>query len=145
LACDFFSVETTTLTRPYCFTVVEHATRRVHMPGVTANPTAGWVAQQARNLLLDLGDRAGDFRFLIRDRDSKLTALFDEVFKTESIRVMLTAPQAPRMNAIMERWMGSVRRELLDRILIVSERHLRRGERVGRHLQRSCGRPRVRR
>jgi putative transposase len=76
--------------------------------------------------MLDLGDRVGDFRFLIRDRDSKFTALFDEVFKTEGIRFVLTAPQAPRMNAIMERWVGSVRRELLDRILIVSERHLRK-------------------
>jgi putative transposase len=125
LACDFFSVETIMLARLYCFAVVEHATRQVHVLGVTANPTTGWVAQQARNLILDLGDRAGDFRFLIRDRDSKFTALFDEVFTTEGIRVVLTAPQAPRMNAIMERWVGSVRRELLDRILIMNERHLR--------------------
>jgi transposase InsO family protein len=76
--------------------------------------------------MFDLGDRAGDFRFLIRDRDSKFTRLFDEVFTTEGIRVVLTAPQAPRMNAIMERWVGSVRRELLDRILIMNERHLRK-------------------
>jgi putative transposase len=126
LACDFFSVETVMLARVYCFAVVEHTTRRVHVLGVTANPTAGWVGQQARNLMLDLGDRAGGFRFLIRDRDRKFTALFDEVFTTEGIRVVLTAPQAPRMNAIMERWVGSVRRELLDRILIMNERHLRK-------------------
>jgi transposase InsO family protein len=68
--------------------------------------------------MLDLGDHASDFRFLIRDRDTKFTRLFDHVFTAEGIRVVLTAPQAPRMNAIMERWIGSVRRELLDRILI---------------------------
>lgn len=126
LACDFFSVETVMLARLYCFAVVEHATRRVHMLGVTANPTADWVARQARNLILDLGDRTGDFRFLIRDRDSKFTALFDEVFTTEGIRVVLTAPQTPRMNAIIERWIGRVRRELLHRILIMNKRHLRK-------------------
>jgi putative transposase len=126
LACDFFHVETITLARVYCFAVVEHATRRVHLLGVTANPTVGWVAQQARNLLMDLGERAGSFKFMIRDRDGKFTALFDEVFRAEGIRIVLTAPQAPRMNAIMERWVGSVRRELLDRILIVNAAHLRK-------------------
>jgi transposase InsO family protein len=127
LACDFFHAETIMLTRLYCFAVVEHATRRVHVLGVTANSTVGWVTQQARNLLMDLGERAESFKFLIRDRDSKFSALFDEVFRAEGIRIVRTAAQAPRMNAIMERWVGSVRRELLDRILIVNAAHLRKG------------------
>ncbi len=112
------------MTRLYCFAVVEHASRRVQVLGVTANPTGAWAAQQARNLMLDLGDRAGGFRFLIRDRDAKFTAMFDEVFRAEGIRIVLTAPQALRMNAIMERWAGSVRREVLDRMLIINAAHL---------------------
>lgn len=106
--------------------MVEHASRRVHVLGVTANPTGEWVAQQARNLVLYLEDRVSDFRFLIRDRDRKYTAAFDEVFKTDGIRVVPTAPQAPRMNAIMERWIGSTRHELLDPTLVMNARHLRK-------------------
>ncbi len=126
LACDFFYADTIIFARLYCFTVVEHATRRVHVLGVTEHPTAAWVAQQARNLMLCLGDRVEHFKFLIRDRDAKFTAMFDEVLRASGIRVVLTAPRAPRMNSIMERWVGSVRRELLDRMLIVNEGHLRR-------------------
>jgi len=125
LACDFFTVDTITLARLYCFAVVEHATRRVRILGVTANPAGPWVTQQARNLTLELGERIANFKFLIRDRDCKFTSMFDEVFRSEGLRVLLTAPQAPRMNAIMERWVGSARREILDRILILNAAHLR--------------------
>jgi putative transposase len=124
LATDFVTVDTLLFTRLYVLFVVELSTRRVHLLGITAHPTGDWVAQQARNLLMDLADRTDPIKFLLRDRDSKFTRAFDAIFASEGIRILLTPPQAPRTNAIAERWVGSLRRELLDRMLILSRHQL---------------------
>jgi transposase InsO family protein len=126
LAVDFLHIDTITLRRVYALIVVEHGTRRAHLAGVSAHPTGGWTAQAARNLVMDLTDRIGTVKFLLRDRDCRFTPAFDAIFVAEGIHIVRTPPQAPRANAICERMVGTLRRELLDRMLIVNERHLRR-------------------
>jgi hypothetical protein len=124
--CDFFTVETLWLQRLHVLFFLELGSRRVHLAGVTANPTGGWVVQQARNLVMSLDGPEQRLSFLIRDRDRKFTRGFDEVFRSEGVRVILAPIAAPTAKAHAERWVGTVRRECLDRLLIVSRKHLER-------------------
>jgi putative transposase len=125
LAVDFLHVDTVLLRRLYVLVFIEHGTRRMHLGGVTANPTGDWTVQQARNLALTLGGRLESIRFLIRDRGPNFTTSFDAVFRAAGTRILHTAVQAPRVNAICERLAGTLRRELLDRVLILGEGQLR--------------------
>jgi transposase InsO family protein len=125
LAVDFLHVDTVLLTRLYVLVFIEHGTRRMHLGGVTAHPTGEWTVQQTRNLALNLDERFENFRFLIRDRGRNFTASFDAVFEAAGTKVLRTAVQAPRMNSICERLVGTLRRELLDRVLILGPAHLR--------------------
>ena len=126
VACDFFTVDTVLFRRLYVLVFIEIATRQVYLAGITANPTGEWATQQARNVIETFVESTKPIRFLIHDRDSKFTAAFDEVFRSEGVRTIRTPVRAPRANAFIERWIGTVRRECLDRILIVNRRHLER-------------------
>jgi transposase InsO family protein len=124
LACDFFTVETVFLKTLYVLFLIELSTRRVQVAGTTSRPDSAWVTQQARNLTLT--GSLEDKHILLRDRDAKFSGPFDEVFRTEGLTVVKTPVRAPKANAFAERWVGSVRRECLDHVLIFGRRHLQR-------------------
>jgi transposase InsO family protein len=124
IACDFFTVDTVSGPRLYVLFFIDLVTRRVHLAGVSARPNAGWVTQQARQFAWSLPDRRGLAAALIRDRDAKFTAAFDDVFQSEGITIIKTPIQAPKANAHAERFVGTVRRECLDWLLITGQRHL---------------------
>ncbi|MGH3156293.1 MAG: hypothetical protein ACRDNF_06935, partial [Streptosporangiaceae bacterium] len=124
LALDFFTADLLNGTKAYVLAVIEHGTRQIRIPGVTEHPVQSWVVQQARNLLMDLEDAGTRVKFVLHDRDTSFTLAFDAVFQATGARVIRSAVQAPRMNSVMERWIGSCRRELLDRTLGWNQRHL---------------------
>ena len=124
LACDFFSVDTVWLRRLHVLVFLSVGSRRVEYLACTSKPDTAWMLQQARNLLMDLDDRGRPVRFLIHDRDTKFSAAFDAIFADESMKIVRTPVQAPNANAHVERWVGSVRRECLDRLLILGRRQL---------------------
>jgi putative transposase len=124
LACDFFETVTLGGARLYVLAVIEHASRRIRILGAASHPAASWLAQAARNLVMDLQDTGSRARFLIQDRDGKFPDVFDDVLKDAGIEIVLSGVQMPRMNSIMERWVQTCRHELLDRTLIWNQRHL---------------------
>jgi putative transposase len=124
IACDFFTVDTITLRRIYVLFFIELSTRRVHLAGMTEKPDGAWTAQQARNFVFSLPERARPVEFLIRDNDGKFTRGFDTVFNTEGIRVIRTPVRAPKANATCERFGGTIRRECVDWLIIANRRHL---------------------
>jgi putative transposase len=126
LACDFFTADLLDATQAHVLAVIEHATRRIPILCATLHPTWDWTTQQARNLIMDLGEQAHRVKFMIRDRGPDYTAAFDAVLADAGVRTVLCNVRMPRMNAIAERWIGGCRRELLDRTLIWNENHLRR-------------------
>jgi putative transposase len=126
LACDFFTVETAFLKTLYVLFFIEIGTRRVHVTGATRNPDSAFVTQQARNLAFELDEREVPVSFLIRDRDSKFSGSFDEVFATEGVQVILTPIRSPKANAFAERCVKTLRSEVLDWTLILGRRHLDR-------------------
>ena len=126
IACDFFCVETLCLGRLYVLFFIELGTRRVQLAGCTPNPDGAWTVQQARQLAWSLPERSEPIRFLIHDRDSKFSQAFDEVFRSEGVEIIRTPFRAPNANAFAERWVGTVRRDCLDWLLIVSRRQLER-------------------
>jgi putative transposase len=124
VACDFFTADPLNGTKVYVLAVREHATRRIRILGSTLHPTGEWTTQVARNMVMDLDDAAVTVKFLIRDRGSNFIAAFDAILADAGIRTVLCNVRTPRMNAIMERWIGSIRRELLNRTLIWNHEHL---------------------
>src|SRR6266498_2254752 len=130
LACDFFTVETLWLGRLYVLFFLELGTRRVHLAGCTANPNERWSAQQARQFAWSLSERPRPIRFLIHDRDTKFSRAFDDVFRSEGVEIIRTPFRAPNANAFAERWVGTVRRDCLDWLLIARRRQLERVLRV---------------
>jgi putative transposase len=124
LALDFFTADLLNGTKVYVLAVIEHGSRRVRVLGATEHPAQAWVVQQARRLLMDLEDARTRVKFVLHDRDASFTQAFDAVFQGAGVRIVRSAVQAPRMNSIMERWIGSCRRELLHRTLVWNQPHL---------------------